>query len=327
MRLSIEVYMDFICPWCLIGKRQLAQALIQLGAERPEVRVDVHWRGVQLLPALPVQGEDFHDFYLRRLGSEQAMGLRQAQVRQAAAGVGVALDFGKIPRMPNTADAHRLWQRACQLGSPAQLDELLERLFACHFLHCGDLGDGATLLGLAEAAGFASADLVSSLQGDGTPFHCDRSGAAHQGVPSFVLGEGLTLSGAQPVAQLLASLRQALDAATGAPAARILVSAERVPEPGKRILIEAQGKSLVLFNIDGRFHAIDDGCPHQGASLCGGRLEGEVIQCLAHGLRFNLNTGNLLNSTQLKVGRYPVEQAGDQLHIVIPQEEAVPCTR
>ncbi len=327
MRLSIEVYMDFICPWCLIGKRQLAQALAQLRAERPEVRVDVHWRGVQLLPALPVLGEDFHDFYLRRLGSEQAMGLRQAQVRQAAASVGVALDFGKIPRMPNTADAHRLWQRACQLGSPAQLDELLERLFACHFLHGGDLGDGATLLGLAEVAGFGPADLVSSLQGDGTPFHCDPPGAAHQGVPSFVLGEGLTLSGAQPVAQLLASLRQALDAASGATAARILVPAERVPEPGKRILIEAQGKSLVLFNVDGRFHAIDDGCPHQGASLCGGRLEGEVIQCLAHGLRFNLNTGYLLNSTQLKVGRYPVEQAGDQLHIVIPQEEAVPCTR
>lgn len=176
MRLSIEVYVDFICPWCLIGKRQLAQALTQLRAERPEVQVDVRWRGVQLLPALPVQGEDFHDFYLRRLGSEQAMGLRQAQVRQAAASVGVALDFGNIPRMPNTADAHRLWQRACQLGSPAQLDELLEWLFACHFLHGGDLGDGATLLGLAEAAGFGSADLVSSLQGDGTPFHCDLPG-------------------------------------------------------------------------------------------------------------------------------------------------------
>lgn len=326
MRLSIEVYVDFICPWCLIGKRQLAQALTQLRAERPEVQVDVHWRGVQLLPALPVQGEDFHDFYLRRLGSEQAMGLRQAQVRQAAASVGVELDFGHIPRMPNTADAHRLWQRACQLGSPAQLDELLEWLFACHFLHGGDLGDGATLLGLAEAAGFGSADLVSSLQGDGTPFHCDLPGAAQQGVPSFVMGEGLILSGAQPVAKLLASLRQALDAAAGATAARILVPAERVPEPGKRILIEAQGKSLVLFNVDGRFHAIDDSCPHQGASLCGGRLEGEVIQCLAHGLRFNLTTGLLLNSTQLRIGRYPVEREGAGLSILIPFREVSPCS-
>lgn len=77
---------------------------------------------------------------------------------------------------------------------------------------------------------------------------------------------------------------------------RITVPAERVPTPGQRVLIEAEGKSLALFNVAGQFHAIDDGCPHQGASLCGGRLEGEVIQCCAHGLRFNLRTGYLLNS-------------------------------
>ena len=70
-----------------------------------------------------------------------------------------------------------------------------------------------------------------------------------------------------------------------------------------------------------------DGCPHQGASLCGGKLEGEVIQCCAHGLRFNLNTGYLLGSTQLRVNRYPVERAGDQLHIVVAPEEDIPCTR
>ena len=301
MTLSIEVYFDFICPWCLIGKRQLDQALAQLRVAQPEVQVAVSWRGVQLLPALPVQGEAFHDFYLRRLGSEQGMSLRQAQVRQAAASVGVELDFGKIPRMPNTADAHRLWQRACQLGSPSQCEALLESLFANHFLHGGDLGDGTPFLGTAE-------------------------GPASQGVPSFVLG-GQVLSGAQPVERLLASLHQAIAAAARTSATRIAVPAERVPAPGKRILIEAEGKSLVLFNVDGRFHAIDDGCPHQGASLCGGRLEGEVIQCCAHGLRFNLNTGYLLGSTQLRVNRYPVERAGDQLHIVIPQEDAASCTR
>lgn len=102
--------------------------------------------------------------------------------------------------------------------------------------------------------------------------------------------------------------------------------AERVPAPGKRILIEAEGKSLVLFNVDGSFHAIDDSCPHQGASLCGGKLEGEVIQCLAHGLRFNLTTGLLLNSTQLRVGRYPVEREGEGLAILIPSREVSPCS-
>ncbi|QXW28038.1 DsbA family oxidoreductase [Aeromonas sanarellii] len=172
--LNIEVYFDFICPWCLIGKRQLDQALALLRAERPELQVALRWRGVQLLPYLPAGGEDFNAFYLQRLGGEQALRLRQAQVRQAAASVGVALDFTRIPRMPNTADAHRLWQRASELGSHAQqntqLDTLLESLFACHFQQGGDLGDGQTLLDLAAEAGFATEALVSSLQGDGSPF-------------------------------------------------------------------------------------------------------------------------------------------------------------
>ena len=80
-----------------------------------------------------------------------------------------------------------------------------------------------------------------------------------------------------------------------------------------------------LFNVDGQFYAIDDSCPHQGASLCGGRLDGRVIQCCAHGLRFNLASGYLLNSTALKVASYPVEvQEDGRLLIIIASEESAP---
>ncbi|CAD5377762.1 (2Fe-2S)-binding protein [Pseudomonas sp. OF001] len=103
----------------------------------------------------------------------------------------------------------------------------------------------------------------------------------------------------------------------------IEVPAARVPAPGARALVESDGKSLALFNVDGQFYAIDDSCPHQGASLCGGRLDGRVIQCCAHGLRFNLASGYLLNSTALKVASYPVEaQADGRLFIVIASEES-----
>lgn len=105
----------------------------------------------------------------------------------------------------------------------------------------------------------------------------------------------------------------------------IEVPADKVPAAGGRELIESDGKSLALFNVDGQFYAIDDSCPHQGASLCGGRLEGRVIQCCAHGLRFNLTTGYLLNSTALKVASYPVEvQKDGRVFIVIASEEATP---
>ena len=105
---------------------------------------------------------------------------------------------------------------------------------------------------------------------------------------------------------------------------RIPVPAGKLPQAGGRALFEFDGKSLALFNVEGDLFAIDDSCPHQGASLCGGRLEGRVIQCCAHGLRFDLRSGYLLNSTQLKVANYPVEVVDGQAFIVIVSEESVP---
>ena len=100
--------------------------------------------------------------------------------------------------------------------------------------------------------------------------------------------------------------------------------AGKLPQAGGRSLFEFADKSLALFNVDGRLYAIDDSCPHQGASLCGGRLEGRVIQCCAHGLRFDLASGYLLNSDKLKVANYPVEVVDDQAYIVIVPEESAP---
>ena len=104
----------------------------------------------------------------------------------------------------------------------------------------------------------------------------------------------------------------------------IEVPATKVPAPGARALVESAGKSLALFNVDGQFYAIDDSCPHQGASLCGGKLAGKVIQCCAHGLRFDLASGYLLNSTALKVANYPIEVEGEQLYLIIASEESAP---
>ncbi|WP_454834769.1 MULTISPECIES: Rieske (2Fe-2S) protein [Pseudomonas] len=105
---------------------------------------------------------------------------------------------------------------------------------------------------------------------------------------------------------------------------RVPVPAGKLPQVGGRALFEFDGKSLALFNVEGDLFAIDDSCPHQGASLCGGRLEGRVIQCCAHGLRFDLCSGYLLNSTQLKVANYPVEIIDGQAFIVIVPEESAP---
>ncbi|CAE6907322.1 (2Fe-2S)-binding protein [Pseudomonas marincola] len=102
---------------------------------------------------------------------------------------------------------------------------------------------------------------------------------------------------------------------------RIAVPKGKVPALGMRTLLRSADKSLAVFNIEGQLYAIDDSCPHQGASLCGGRLEGRVIQCCAHGLRFDVASGYLVNSTSFKVANYPVEIEDDQVFIIVDAEE------
>jgi nitrite reductase/ring-hydroxylating ferredoxin subunit len=103
---------------------------------------------------------------------------------------------------------------------------------------------------------------------------------------------------------------------------RHLLPADGVPAAGQRALLELEGHSIALFNLDGQFHAIADSCPHHGSSLCAGQLQGRVVQCRAHGLRFDLASGYLLNSDKLRVATYPVEEDGDRVYIVI--EDSAP---
>lgn len=207
-RLHIDVFFDFICPWCLIGKRQLEHALVQFRSRHPDVQISTVWHGVQLLPHLPVEGEPFADFYRKRLGNADAVTLRQAQVQQAAGTVGLTIDLSGIATMPNTADAHRMFERVSELGNASQREMLLERLFAAYFLRRENLGCAETLLAIARSCGIDPQKLADCLKGDATPF-VGFSGAS-SGVPSFQFDRRLTVVGAQPAQALLAAMSEAL---------------------------------------------------------------------------------------------------------------------
>ncbi|WP_248916902.1 Rieske (2Fe-2S) protein [Pseudomonas moorei] len=102
----------------------------------------------------------------------------------------------------------------------------------------------------------------------------------------------------------------------------ITVPAGQLPPLGGCRLITEQCKNVALFNVDGQFYAINDCCPHQGASLSNGRIEGHVIRCRAHGLRFDLANGQSPNPSRLEVTRYPTEHLDDQTLIIVHQEIA-----
>ncbi|WP_101049461.1 DsbA family oxidoreductase [Macromonas nakdongensis] len=207
--LNVDVYFDLICPWCLIGKRHLRDALAALHAEAPEVEVALTWHSLSLIPLVPAQGLPFAEFYRQRLGSEAAVQRRQAEVRAAAERAGVPLRFDRIQTFPNTRMAHLLVQRVGAQAGAAAAEAVIDRLFDGYFVRGEDLGDAEALVALGRDWGLEPEALRQHLRAGQLP----ESGpwAAGAGVPLFVFNGLRSVVGAQPVERLLQVMRQSLN--------------------------------------------------------------------------------------------------------------------
>jgi 3-phenylpropionate/trans-cinnamate dioxygenase ferredoxin subunit len=95
--------------------------------------------------------------------------------------------------------------------------------------------------------------------------------------------------------------------------------------PGQRKLVFVDGRSVVLFNIEGELHAIENSCPHNGASLAGGQMEGRVLRCPAHGLRFDVATGCIPGKGGLSLATFPVRNVAGRLELTVDDTPAGPC--
>ena len=91
-----------------------------------------------------------------------------------------------------------------------------------------------------------------------------------------------------------------------------------LPGTGRTVL--AGTRRLALFRVEGEFFAIDDTCPHQGASLGEGLLiEGRVI-CHWHAWIFDVRTGACPRAPGVAVATYPTRQAGAMVEVEVPEE-------
>jgi len=82
--------------------------------------------------------------------------------------------------------------------------------------------------------------------------------------------------------------------------------------------VEIEGKRIALFRVGDRFYAIDDECPHQGASLSEGTVEGEEVECPWHSSRFDLRTGEATGPpADEAVSTYTVRVSGEDVEVEI----------
>jgi 3-phenylpropionate/trans-cinnamate dioxygenase ferredoxin subunit len=101
----------------------------------------------------------------------------------------------------------------------------------------------------------------------------------------------------------------------------IQVADEAAVPPGEGRTVDAGRRPIALFNDDGIFLAIDDVCPHQGASLGEGTLhEGRVI-CPLHSWVFELRTGRCPRETHEPVATYPARCQDGKVEVLLPTEE------
>ncbi|HYC22674.1 MAG TPA: non-heme iron oxygenase ferredoxin subunit [Candidatus Bathyarchaeia archaeon] len=89
-------------------------------------------------------------------------------------------------------------------------------------------------------------------------------------------------------------------------------------KPGESKLVELEGKSIALFNVDGTFYALDDACPHSGGPLSEGRLQGSRVTCPWHGSIFDVTDGKVLDEPATEnAASYPVRVVGADVEIEI----------
>jgi nitrite reductase (NADH) small subunit/3-phenylpropionate/trans-cinnamate dioxygenase ferredoxin subunit len=89
---------------------------------------------------------------------------------------------------------------------------------------------------------------------------------------------------------------------------------EIMPGSGKRV--EVDGNQVAIFNFNGEFYAINDLCPHRGASLSEGFLDAGKVFCPWHCFDFNLKTGECLTVPSMAVQAYEVKVEDDHVFIL-----------
>lgn len=96
-----------------------------------------------------------------------------------------------------------------------------------------------------------------------------------------------------------------------------LAPADAVP-PGTGKAFEVAGRRIAVFNAAGRFYAIDDTCPHAGAPLSEGSLDGTTVVCPWHDARFDVTCGKVLGPpADRDVGSYPVALSGGMIEVEV----------
>ncbi len=206
--MKIEIWSDYVCPFCYIGKRTLEQALEKSGFHS---QAEISFKAFQLDPAAPVNSSvPTYESLAKKTGAtiEQAIEMTKG-VAAHARSVGLEYNFDNM-MSGNTLAAHRLMKWAETQGKDAGLAELLMHSY---FVDSKNVSNVEVLLEAAEAVGLPKDEATSVLASEqfNEEVEMDIMEARQigvQGVPFFVINRKYAISGAQPLDAFVDSIRE-----------------------------------------------------------------------------------------------------------------------
>lgn len=196
--MKIEIWSDYVCPFCYIGKRQLEKALQDTGFSE---QTEVIFKSYQLDPNTPATSDlSMYEAFAKKFGSTiEAAKAQTVGVAGRAKEVGLDFDFENM-KPANTFKSHRLAKYAEEEGKAA---EMTERLLRAHFIEAKQLGLTEVLVELAVEVGLNRERVLDVLNSDNYSSEVladiqEASQIGVRGVPFFVLNRKYAISGAQP---------------------------------------------------------------------------------------------------------------------------------
>lgn len=204
--MKVQIWSDFVCPFCYIGKKRLEQAIKELGKED---EVEIEMMSFELDPNYK---DDLSMSYHEMMAAKYNMQYEEAKARneytgKMAAEVGLDYQFDKM-KYSNTLKAHRVFQKAKELGIGNQVAEGLMEGFFTHGLY---LNDDQKLIDWVKNYGLSEADARDALENEeyALKVRQDEHWARAinvKGAPHFVIDDKVSVSGAQPLEVLKGAL-------------------------------------------------------------------------------------------------------------------------
>ena len=215
--MTIDIWSDVMCPWCLVGWGNLSQALETLEGE---IEADIRWHAFELNPDMADAGEERTAHIARKYGrSVEESKAVQGRMREAAEAAGVSLDYegAEEPAPPammwNTFTAHRLLEWALAEHGAEKQTELKLALFRAHFNERRRIGERDVLLDIATGVGLPREGALAALNDDATAIKVRAEERAAwdsniTGVPAMVIEGKFLVPGAQPPEAYVNAIRR-----------------------------------------------------------------------------------------------------------------------